>query len=433
MNKIYIINNELNIESILYFDINKILINNTYYNFEIIDKNYLIIYWDDNLDIEKFYTDDSYLYFSIKINNCNSNNSNNFIKYFLIHNEWYDQIILNINDKSLFRFSNKDEKGIFILDNNKLIVNWNNWDCEVFLKIDDYSYVKENIKNEDLILLESNEIIHPYNISDLIQENNIYINGMTRMQLLSQSNESSSYLIPIYIFIHICTIENWKEIFEDQILILKNSGLYYNCTRIYLSILGIIDNNYFSQFDEKINILYNDTRIFLYEIPTINLIKQICENNNDEIYILYIHTKGVRKAGNNEVTISWRKMMEYFLIENWKNCIYYLNKYDTLGNNLINDYCFDINKITVNKSHAYHYSGNFWWSKKSHIDKLPYLNINIDENSSYLRYIAENWILSNYPDLKYGVIFQDNTNIHPYHRYVFDYYRKMKFIIKDKF
>ena len=41
-----------------------------------------------------------------------------------------------------------------------------------------------------------------------------------------------------------------------------------------------------------------------------------------------------------------------------------------------------------------------------------------------------NWICSNYPNAKIGIIFNDFTNIHPYHRYVFDYYKKIYFSVK---
>jgi len=54
----------------------------------------------------------------------------------------------------------------------------------------------------------------------------------------------------------------------------------------------------------------------------------------------------------------------------------------------------------------------------------------MSDESIKSRYKAENWICSKYPDVKLGVIFQDDTNTHPYHRYVFDYYKMMKFNIK---
>jgi len=55
---------------------------------------------------------------------------------------------------------------------------------------------------------------------------------------------------------------------------------------------------------------------------------------------LYIHTKGVNKSGNQEVIESWRNMMEYNLINQFKFCNYLLNNeiVNTIGNNIINTF-----------------------------------------------------------------------------------------------
>ena len=123
--------------------------------------------------------------------------------------------------------------------------------------------------------------------------------------------------------------------------------------------------------------------------------------------------------------------MEYFVIGCYLECIKNLNIYDTIGCNIVNMFCYDKDKVAVNKEHTVHYSGNFWWSKKSYINTLPYLDIDLSTESVNTRYRAENWILSNYPDAKIGVIFQDDTNTHPYHRYVFEYYKGMRVVVQE--
>ena len=123
-------------------------------------------------------------------------------------------------------------------------------------------------------------------------------------------------------------------------------------------------------------------------------------------------------------------MMEYFLINRFNECLNGLSLYDTLGNNIINGRCVDSIYANINPNHNLHYSGNFWWSKKSYIDKLDYIPVNLSKSCDLTRFKAENWILSNYPNMNIGVIFQDNTNTHPYFRYVFDYYKDMIFHIK---
>ena len=122
--------------------------------------------------------------------------------------------------------------------------------------------------------------------------------------------------------------------------------------------------------------------------------------------------------------------MTYFLIEKHNECLNYLKYYDTLGNNIVNLFCEDSKLNAVNENHNIHYSGNFWWSKKSYINKLNYLELDMSKQSIKTRYKAENWICSKYPDALIGIIFQDDTNTHPYHRYVFDYYKKFNFNVK---
>jgi len=385
MNKIYIINYSDSYEIDLNFKNNTFLHNEINYNFNIIFNDKIIIYKDNNEEI--YYTEDSYLYY------IDINLKNKIKKLFLIHNEWHDQIIINLETNTLKRINHSNETANFIYEDENLIIDWINWDKEFFIKYDNYTYIKEEYKI----------ISNIYNIDN----------------------------IPIHIFIHVCMIENWESIFNDQINTIKKSGLYNICKKIHIGLLGNINNyNNIIFNDDKFDILYIDTRINLYETNTINFIKYFCSNIEYEVYILYIHTKGVRRAGNENVIISWRKMMEYFLIENYQHCINNLNTYDTIGNNIVNLFCYNINESCVNKNHTYHYSGNFWWSKKSYIDKLNFLDLDLSNSSINTRYRSENWILSEYPNANIGFIFQDDTNTHPYHRYVFDYYKDMDIIIK---
>jgi hypothetical protein len=434
MNKIYIVNDLLENEFILDFTNNTLYENNLHsnidrikYKFEIINKNELLITWNNKIDFnennstekinnsELFYTEDSYLYF---LKNKYQLLNNKIKKIYLINsitkneNELNEQVIINFENNTIKRVENMNCSGKILYKNNgyenleniyKIIIDWNNHGREIFIKFDKYSYIQELYNTEYEILKE----LH-----------------------LNKNNNS---LIPIHIFMHICIIENWEEIFNDQINYIKTTGLYDKIEKIHLGILGNIDKTYFD--DEKFDILFIDDRLDLYELHTINYIKNICYHIDYEIYILYIHTKGVRKAGNENVIKSWRKMMEYFLIEKFEECINYLNIYDTLGCNVVNKYCTDFEKISINKNHTYHYSGNFWWSKKSYIDKLPFIDIVLNEESFLTRYKAENWILSDYltpcSNSKFGIIFQDDTNTHPYHRYVFNLYEELKFIVKD--
>ena len=125
--------------------------------------------------------------------------------------------------------------------------------------------------------------------------------------------------------------------------------------------------------------------------------------------------------------------MEYFLIENYNNCLKYLSYYNTLGNNVVNSHIYEKDDVSICDKHTLHYSGNFWWSKKSYINNLSYINLDYTKNSYKSRFKSENWILSKYDSKsnKFGILFQDNTNTHPYHRYVFHNYINNNIIVKN--
>lgn len=389
MNKIYIVNEYYN--TFIELDIEKscFILDGIKYYYKLVEFYKLYIYWlKDQYEI--YYTENSFIYYS------NIILKNKIKMVYLTNKDWYDEAIINSDTGKVFKFKNNDQYGSYEIINEKLVIDWNKWGREIYFLKNDIYYFSDNIN-----FIE-------YNDNNML--NNSY---------------------PIHIFIHMCCIENWLEIITEQLNLIKQVGLYELVEKIHFGILGDIShltNNIFN--DPKYEIMYIDNNIYLYELHTINKVKKFCENSETEINVLYIHTKGVRRAGNDLIIKSWRNMMEYFLIEKYKECLFYLNDYDTLGNNIINSKCVTIENASINNKHFYHYSGNFWWSKKSYIDKLKYLPLEYSKKSNFTRFKAENWILSNYPEADIGYIYQDNTNTHPYIRYVFDNYKNYPFYVK---
>ena len=395
MNEIYLIINEACFFGNLEFidKNNHIFINNIRYNFEIITKNKLKLI-NGNI-IQYLYTYDSFLYFD------NIFMRNFIYKMDLIHNDYIDNIILNFKNNEIIRINNRN-KGLFELENNKLSITWN----------DDMNNIKEEfIKNDETTFVNEN-------YTKIINNNN---NNFLNYKYTKNNK--------IVVFIHVCYSEQGLNIMNEQIEYIIKSEIFEYIDMIYLCIVGL--NEKIELLYPKVEIYYIDPNNYLYELRTINEIHNY-SINNDDAYILYIHTKGVRNAGNPEVVKSWRNMMEYFLIEKGLICIDGLNYFDVIGNNIINQKCKDFNDVYVNKNHCYHFSGNFWWSKSSYIKKLHKLDlINLDEKHSY-RYKAENWILSYENNVNIGILNQDYTNLHPYHRFVFDNYKNKKIFLKKK-
>lgn len=167
---------------------------------------------------------------------------------------------------------------------------------------------------------------------------------------------------------HVYCVDDWYKIAEEQINRLIDSGLYDFADKIYAT-LNIKDGwgNYIE--DENIAILlYNkypkievSYHINYYEYSGIKKAWDV--GQQEDTKVLYFHAKGVsnkyRRYDNKEQISqkkvecikSWREVLEYFLIDNWKICLDILKEYDNVG-------------VTCNGGWFW---GNFWWSQHRHL------------------------------------------------------------------
>jgi len=200
------------------------------------------------------------------------------------------------------------------------------------------------------------------------------------------------------IFWHICELNNFRDIVIDQYESLYESGLLDNIERVYVCYTGANKENinFLLNKHNKIQLINYTNKYKEYERPCLHKLLEWSQTN--ESNILYIHTKGVSHPHNHNVWL-WRKMLEHYLIRNYKQCINYLNNYDIVGINLTDIGTAD--KL-VNENHKMHFSGNFWWSKTSYIRTLPKIREDYTDLSIEHRYwLCERWILYYYPNNKY--------------------------------
>lgn len=145
-----------------------------------------------------------------------------------------------------------------------------------------------------------------------------------------------------------------------------------------------------------VNILdIRDTSANNYEGNTLRLIHNRCQEIPDS-YILYIHSKGVVSASAS--VANWREILNHYCITEWPTCINLLKDADVVGVKDLNSGDFTL-------------SGNFWWTKSTHIQKL----LEPLDTSKYVsdpalhpgqggyRYGFEHWILQNSPKVNYIV------------------------------
>jgi beta-1,4-mannosyl-glycoprotein beta-1,4-N-acetylglucosaminyltransferase len=211
----------------------------------------------------------------------------------------------------------------------------------------------------------------------------------------------------IFCVIHSCTLPaTGTSVLDFIVKVINKTGFINVVDTVFINNIGIpIENKYNGSNDKYFVTNYsNNTKLFEY--PSLNKIKKLAAQESNS-YILYLHTKGITQSGQylNNVN-DWINMMLYFLVEKHEECIHQLNEgYDTVG----------CNYHLSRQQYPEHYSGNFWWSKSSYINKLHLLDeTNVDK--SY----AEFWLFTSKP--KYYTIHSSGDTNHYYDSYPMERY-----------
>ena len=196
--------------------------------------------------------------------------------------------------------------------------------------------------------------------------------------------------IKIYGVYFICCINNYLDVVKEQLNVLNN-GLI-NVTSKLIIFITMYNEHTCYELDNILN-SYND-KFILIKSPD-NLFEKYAINNyknyikEEEYYLYYFHTKGITHKNDPSVNVfsSIRQILNYYTLLQYKINIKLLKTYDAIGCSLT---------LYPKK----HFSGNFWWSKSSYLQKLQNIN------DKYLS--PEMYILSN-DDCKY-VSLSNDTN-----------------------
>lgn len=231
----------------------------------------------------------------------------------------------------------------------------------------------------------------------------------------------------IVIFWHICELNNWKEVVEDQYGKLLSSGLLDRCSDVYVTFLGSYESNidWLVSKNAKINLKNYSDNLAHFERLCLNDLGSWSKENDSLVF--YFHTKGVSKIQQKENVWAWRNMLEHFLINDHGECISFLEQYDTVGGNLcdIGNDMHDGSPLQIAKeTHKMHYSGNFWWSKTEYLSRLPPIPESIPLEKDVNYWICERWILQPYPDFNHKVLFTTERN-HYYDKQPESNYKKI--------
>jgi hypothetical protein len=168
----------------------------------------------------------------------------------------------------------------------------------------------------------------------------------------------------IAIFYHIGQLGLGAFIYQAQIHRLYASGLIKAADYIHFGVNG--DQELFNVPDKAV---IKRNTYWKEETETLMSLRDFA-SENPEYKILYLHTKGASKNTLNSQ--SYRLMMEYFVIDKWKECVEHLNEYDCVGQTWIvnGDTVWSNGEVTHNTENIGHFSGNFWWTNASYVNKL---------------------------------------------------------------
>jgi len=170
------------------------------------------------------------------------------------------------------------------------------------------------------------------------------------------------------VFYHLYQYGDWQNFLAEQSQLLIDSGLVKACNLVYVGVNGNDIPKSFGKFR-----FIKNPEPWTEETPTLTALKDFCAQNSD-YSVLYIHTKGISQPMQS--THDWRKIMEYFCIEKWRDAVQKLQEYDAVGC-LYMDQCY--------YGFFPHFSGNFWWANSDYINKLDhsFLNDGIRQNREF--------------------------------------------------
>jgi len=175
---------------------------------------------------------------------------------------------------------------------------------------------------------------------------------------------------PIVVFYHICAIQHCLAVMEEQMAAILYSGLYAHPSLVRINCFITANSechlNFIKQrllhYGHKIHIMGESLNTQTYERFTLEKIKPILsrEDTTQDTRVLYIHTKGVSQTEPDKITNTsyWTRALNYHLIGRHRECLAALRQNEVVG-------------AFYSATPAPHFQGNFWWTRKSYVMKLP--------------------------------------------------------------
>jgi len=169
----------------------------------------------------------------------------------------------------------------------------------------------------------------------------------------------------IKVFSHAMDMMRGKEITLEQSKLLENTGLLDAADEVHM-MLHFNEENFRwleQRWENRTNVIYHDfdeSYKEWYEATTSQYIQNMVHSTDEEFYVCHMTHKGVSHPDGGHQ--NWRKYMQYWNIEKWRECVAKLDEgYDTCGAAFLN-----------NPPHPF-YAGNFYWAKTSYLRRCKKL------------------------------------------------------------
>jgi hypothetical protein len=173
---------------------------------------------------------------------------------------------------------------------------------------------------------------------------------------------------PIAIFYHLWappTGDLWRLILDEQVKRMKRASLPNNAD-LYCCIAGQ-QKNAIAEFISDIDWLTVVTSTedeTAYEGLTLTALARACHERPDLSAVAYVHMKGISHfnattpPGRFRAINSWRHLLEWGVIDRWRDAVGRLQASDLVGANFRPD-------------PFPHFSGNMWWARADYVRRLP--------------------------------------------------------------
>lgn len=222
-------------------------------------------------------------------------------------------------------------------------------------------------------------------------------------------------MMKVSVFISVAVVGRCTQVLSDICHRIVGGGLYDRCDRVVLvvngdpSALGAPELAAVLSGRPKFSAVHAALDISQCEFPALQMLWEHCLREDGAV--CYLHTKGVTRADTRSMR-DWAEFLTYFNVDRWADRLSDLEGHDCSSVNLRGN-PEDINEHPATWGYGkapVHYSGNFWWSRASHVRALP-SPAAWPPDGNYLRWrmMAEMW-LCQLPGSSYACAWQSGVD-----------------------